>query len=46
MTLLEGAGTLVLWCMAVVIGMAFAAVVTLWAWDKWQGWKWDRRAKR
>ena len=46
MTLLSGAGTVVLWCMAVVIAMAVVSVVALWAWDKYSGWKWERRAKR
>jgi hypothetical protein len=45
MTLLSGAGTVVLWCMAVVIAMAIVSVVALWAWDKWQGWKWDKKIR-
>lgn len=45
MNLLAGAGTVVLWCMAVVIGMAVAAVAAMWAWDKWSGWKWEQKMR-
>jgi hypothetical protein len=46
MNLLSGAGEVVLWCMAVVIGLAVVAIAALHAWDKYSGWKWDRRLKR
>ena len=47
MNLLQGAGTIVLWCMALVIAAAVVGVAFLWAWDKWTGWRWEkkRRAK-
>jgi hypothetical protein len=46
MNLLQGAGEILLWCMAAVIGVAVVAVAALHAWDKYTGWKWMRRAKR
>jgi hypothetical protein len=46
MNLLLGAGEVVLWCMAVVIGLAVVAVGALHAWDKWTGWQWSQRMKR
>jgi hypothetical protein len=45
MTLLSGAGTVVLWCMAVVIGVAVVAVAVLHAWDWWYVRTWYRRRK-
>jgi len=44
-TLLEGAGEFVLWCMALVIGVAFSGAAVMWVWDKWQGWKWDKKIR-
>jgi hypothetical protein len=46
MNLLATAGEVVLWCLAGVIGLAVVAVGVLWGWDKYSGWKWERRAKR
>ncbi len=46
MNLLMGAGTLLLQCMAGVIGIAVVGVAALWLWDKYSGWKWERRVKR
>ena len=45
MTLLSGAGEFVLWCAALVIGAAVAGVAGHWAWDKWQGWRWDKKIR-
>lgn len=42
MTLLEGAGEFVLWCMALVIGVAFAGAAVLWAWDKYRAKSWEK----
>lgn len=46
MNLLQGAGEVVLWCMAAVIGVAVVAVVALHAWDRYTGWKWTRRGRK
>lgn len=46
MNLLNGAGEVVLWCMALVIAAAVAGVAFLWAWDKYTGWKWERRGRK
>jgi hypothetical protein len=45
MNLLQGEGTFLLWCMAAVIAAAVVGVAFLWAWDKWQGWKWDKKIR-
>jgi hypothetical protein len=45
MNLLQGAGTFLLWRMAAVIAAAVVGVAFLWAWDKWQGWKWDKKIR-
>jgi len=44
-SLLIGAGEFVLRCMAAVIAAAVVGVAGLWAWDKWQGWKWDKKIR-
>jgi membrane protein YdbS with pleckstrin-like domain len=44
-SLLSGAGEFVLWCMAAVIAAAVAAVAFLWAYDKWTGWRWEKKRR-
>ena len=44
--LLQGAGEIVMWSIAVTLGIGVAAIGALWAWDKYSGWRWERRVKR
>ena len=45
MTLLENAGELLLWAMAIVIGVAVIGAATLHAWDRWHGRQWERKIR-
>jgi hypothetical protein len=40
------AGEVVLWCVAAILGVAVVAIASLYAWDKYTAWKWEKNSKK